>query len=145
MTRICGISKLKCYKDAEKKLFGEEDYLDDDGNENEVARMREKCNCLPSCTSIRYDYDIDRVKYDWEATLHSFNSTMDQFSKFDMEIFVYLGFWCLRLANFKENLSSAHVTQIDTRLSHGIHTVFFGALWHEKTTDNRKRVLVSCA
>lgn len=118
---------MKCYKDAEKKSFGEED-MDDDGNENEVARMREKCNCLPSCTSIRYDVDIDRVKYDWEATLHSFNSTMDQFSKFDMEFFVYFGFQCFRLDNFKANLIHPLMSHNSTHLSHGIHTVYFDGL-----------------
>lgn len=56
-TRICGAGRIKCYKAAEKTLMT-----------NSSARLfRKTCNCLPGCTSIEYNANIDRVKFDWDA------------------------------------------------------------------------------
>lgn len=77
-TRICGTAKIKCYKDAEKRLFGED--IGDGPNESR------ECNCLEGCTLIRFDFEIDRAKFDWKATLRSLNYSMEQFSGFEKNI-----------------------------------------------------------
>lgn len=70
-TKICGAAKVNCYQKAEKRLFGEDvmDGLTDDL----VKMVREECNCLPACTSIVYDADIDRAQLDWNAVLNTFD------------------------------------------------------------------------
>lgn len=61
LTKICGSAKISCYQLAEMLLFGE--LATDDGSENDAAgSFREKCNCLPACTSILYNVDVDRAK-----------------------------------------------------------------------------------
>lgn len=54
-TRICGVPKILCYRQAEQKMF------DEHPQKNSGKLFHEKCNCLPSCTSITYDADLDRV------------------------------------------------------------------------------------
>lgn len=66
-TRICGGAKIKCYKEAEK-IFST--------NTNSKS-IRSKCNCLPACTSIEYNVNIDRVTTNDENQLNpSFRMTM---------------------------------------------------------------------
>lgn len=70
-TKICGAALVNCYQKAEKRLFGE-DVID--GVKDDLVKMfREDCNCLPACTSIIYDADIDRAPLDWNAVLNTYN------------------------------------------------------------------------
>lgn len=48
-TRICGVPKILCYRQAEQKMF------DEHAQKNPGKLFHENCNCLPSCTSISYD------------------------------------------------------------------------------------------
>ncbi|XP_055305956.1 pickpocket protein 28-like, partial [Sitodiplosis mosellana] len=60
-THICGVSSIQCYQSAERKLYG-----DSDGSNNDTAKaFREMCQCLPSCTYVKYSADIDRAKLNW--------------------------------------------------------------------------------
>lgn len=78
-TRICGASNMKCYQNAEKKLFGE-DVID--GLKDKDAKLfREQCNCWPACTSIFYDAEIDRARFNWGATLESYKVAVENFKK----------------------------------------------------------------
>lgn len=80
-TQICGANLLDCYLGAEEKLYGE-DVID--GLTNEFAKsFRIKCNCLPLCTSISYDADIDRNQFDWISTLKSYNAYFPNQTGFD--------------------------------------------------------------
>lgn len=56
-TKICGGGSIKCYKAAEKKL----------STSSYARAFRAKCNCLPTCTTIEYNAEIDRVKFDAAA------------------------------------------------------------------------------
>lgn len=59
LTKICGTARIECYTNAEQQIYGE-DVID--GLKNEAAKtFRRQCNCRPSCTSIKYDVDIDRI------------------------------------------------------------------------------------
>ncbi|XP_031632054.1 pickpocket protein 28-like [Contarinia nasturtii] len=70
-TKICGEANINCYKNAEKELFGE-DVMDDLKNDS-INMFRARCNCLPACTAIKYEADIDRTKFDWLHVLQSLN------------------------------------------------------------------------
>lgn len=68
-TKICGLNNIECYRNAEKTLFGED--LIDGLKDTDAKSFREKCNCLPSCTNILYDADIDRNRFDWMSLIKS--------------------------------------------------------------------------
>ena len=67
LTRICGTSSVNCYLNAEESLFGE-DAINDLAN-GTVKHFREECNCLPACTTIKYEAEIDRTQFDYEEIL----------------------------------------------------------------------------
>lgn len=69
-TRICGVDKIECYKQAHLILF-EEDIVE--GLSDEEAKLfRQNCNCLPSCRSITYEVEVDRTKLNWKESINSF-------------------------------------------------------------------------
>lgn len=72
--RICGAESVKCYREAEQKLYGED--IIDGLEDKKAKRFRKKCNCLPGCTSIMYEAEIDRTQIDLEATRKSFNISL---------------------------------------------------------------------
>lgn len=77
-TRICGASSISCYRNADKKLFGEDVII---GLKNDAARsFREQCNCLPACTTITYNAEVDRAKFDFQAKLNSYEDSMEKYS-----------------------------------------------------------------
>lgn len=84
-TKICGGLKLRCYRDAEMKLFGED--WDDESTVDEVQSIRDKCNCLPSCTSISYDAEIDRANYDYDQAIRPNDFPDDDFPLFEFRTF----------------------------------------------------------
>lgn len=57
---ICGMSNCECHQRASMDLFGEDVV---DGLKNgEAKKFREMCNCLPDCTFITYDFEVDRAR-----------------------------------------------------------------------------------
>lgn len=49
-----------------------------EGLDDAAARdFRIKCNCLPGCTSIFYDAEIDRARFDWENQIDTYNLSSD--------------------------------------------------------------------
>lgn len=68
-SHICGAASVKCYQVAERKLFGES--LINGSSNDYVKSFREECACLPACTYIVYDADIDRAKLNWMESLFS--------------------------------------------------------------------------
>lgn len=68
--KICGPGNVECHLDAARKLFGI-DIID--GMKDKATRAyRENCNCLPACTTITYDAEIDKDKYDDELSGYVF-------------------------------------------------------------------------
>lgn len=67
-TKICGAASIQCYRDAEMKLYGED--IIEGLTDNEARTFRGACNCLPACTAIIYDGDIDRARFDWDTFLN---------------------------------------------------------------------------
>ncbi|XP_055307692.1 pickpocket protein 28-like [Sitodiplosis mosellana] len=76
--QICGATKVKCYTEAEKALF-DEDTIDGLTDEN-AKSFRKDCYCLPACTSITYDAEIDRVKIDLMQKYKAYNFSLDSLS-----------------------------------------------------------------
>lgn len=62
-TKICGGARIECYTNAERMLL----------TNKSAKSFRDACNCLPECTKIEYNADIDRVKYDWTAVKSIFD------------------------------------------------------------------------
>lgn len=59
-TQICGAKSIKCYNDAEERLYGEDviDFLSDPY----AQLFRKQCNCLSNCQRINYEIEIKRAK-----------------------------------------------------------------------------------
>lgn len=71
------MANIDCYRKAEKKLFGGDDLKNDS-----VNTFRANCNCLPSCTYIKYEADIDRTRFNWTHILRSFNAFQKNYSEY---------------------------------------------------------------
>lgn len=56
-TKICGIAKMQCLNVARIKFW-----VTNDGE-----RFRAQCNCLQSCTFIKYKAEMRRTKLDFMA------------------------------------------------------------------------------
>lgn len=68
---ICSAKKIVCYDQAEDDLLQEK-------YKNGITMNKDfenDCNCLPACTSIRYDAEISQASFDWIRLLSAFNST----------------------------------------------------------------------
>lgn len=79
-TKICGAGSIRCYRNAREKLFGTD--IIDGLKDEEAKSFRLKCNCLPACTSIKYDADIDRATFDRETLLKFANVSNNPIKKF---------------------------------------------------------------
>lgn len=71
-TPICGSSKIACYNAAEDDLLHEQYMLGIAGNSDD---NQHECNCLPSCTSIRYDAETSQAPFDWDRLKKAYNIT----------------------------------------------------------------------
>lgn len=70
-TPICGSLKIACYDAAEDDLIYAQYMLGIDVN----RVTQDECNCLPSCTSIRYDAETSQAPFDWNRLKDAFQST----------------------------------------------------------------------
>lgn len=84
MTRICGTSSVNCYSNAEESLFGE-DAINDLAN-GMVKQFREGCNCLPACTTIKYEAEIDRTQFDYGEILTGLGLSSTSLSTYEIQI-----------------------------------------------------------
>lgn len=75
------MGSTQCYRDAEKALFGKDD-IDELTNQT-VKLYREKCNCLPACTAIKYDAYIDRTKFDFARVSKAIGVFDSNFKEYD--------------------------------------------------------------
>lgn len=85
--RICGSGSIECYQNAGEKLFGT-DVID--GLKDKVAKsFRQNCSCLPACTSITYDADMDRMKFDRDAVLTFVNISHSSIKKYRSSLTIF--------------------------------------------------------
>lgn len=81
-TRICGTKSVKCYQDAEHRLFGEDIYSGMSDMDAKSFRLR--CDCLSGCTNIEYDVEIDRAELRWEEWSNSINIPNYNHEEYDL-------------------------------------------------------------
>lgn len=74
--RICGAKSVKCYRDAEVKLYGQD--VIDGLRDADAKSFRQRCNCLDSCTKYMYDLEMDRTRPNWHEFLYSNNTSYNQ-------------------------------------------------------------------
>lgn len=72
-TPICGTSKITCYDQAEDDLL-QEQYVNGITDSKDSPN---ECDCLPACTSIRYDAEITQAPFDWLRLSSAFNNTRE--------------------------------------------------------------------
>lgn len=72
-TPICGTSKRICYDEAEDDLLHQ--HYTAGISANDISQN--ECNCLPACTSIRYDGEVSQASFDWKRLAAAFNNTYE--------------------------------------------------------------------
>lgn len=108
-TKICGMSNIDCYRDAEYKLLRDDLVL---GLTDRNAKdFRTNCRCFPLCTSIKHELEINRFsitksflpKWDWHKK--NFIVCLWKIIKFNStEFSVYWEMWrySLTIMKFQE-------------------------------------------
>lgn len=97
ITRICNQSEINCYESAEDKLMIKELSQSLESGSGENKRGKTQCNCLPSCTSIKYkilikvtrfylnfnilsyDAEISQADYEFEKVFNAYGASIDEF------------------------------------------------------------------
>ncbi|XP_037031883.1 pickpocket protein 28-like isoform X1 [Bradysia coprophila] len=77
---ICGASMIQCYHKAEDELLRNNirDSLIRSESENS------NCNCLPVCTSIKYETEISHSDFDFKSLFVSYGTSTDEFKDIKM-------------------------------------------------------------
>ena len=78
-TKICGLTDVQCYDNVEFSKMVDDLEQGLRNYENLNKRDEGECNCLPSCTSIRYDAEISEAEHDTESFLKSIEIDMNPF------------------------------------------------------------------
>jgi len=69
-TPVCGLNDITCYTSAQDELYT---LLQNQTMAKSVDdRVDISCNCLPACTSLEYNFEISRAKYDVAKTIRAF-------------------------------------------------------------------------
>lgn len=61
----CGLNDISCYNKARHQLQ-HETYKDT------LMKKTSVCNCLPCCTSLKFNFEISEAKFDLKATIGAF-------------------------------------------------------------------------
>ncbi|XP_055382440.1 pickpocket protein 28-like [Condylostylus longicornis] len=77
-TPICGLKNLKCYNEAEYHLLNEEFERGSKKSKNIFNSFSSTCNCLPACTSIAYETEINQAAYNVTTHYEPFISKFPQ-------------------------------------------------------------------
>lgn len=69
-TPVCGLKDINCYTSAQDELYTLMQ------NQTMAKSIDESvditCNCMPACTSLEYNFEISRAKYDVAKTIRAF-------------------------------------------------------------------------
>lgn len=79
-TKICGAMNVKCYVNAEDKLFGED--IIDGLTDRDAKSFQRKCDCLPACNKTQFAIQIDRAKLDLTKWVHSYDVELDRIEEY---------------------------------------------------------------
>jgi amiloride-sensitive sodium channel len=86
-TKICGLGKYKCIKEAERALMLEEL----NKFRNSVTVEFENRDCLPLCTDLSYNVETSLTKWDWKEFVRFMyrSESFDDFTKHLSSLTVY--------------------------------------------------------
>lgn len=73
-TPICGASKITCYQNAEDELLSK-------NIRDNLNRTVSDCNCLPTCTSIKYNTDISHSDFDFKSLFEAYGTPSDEYKE----------------------------------------------------------------
>ena len=74
VTPICGQKQVQCYKKAKDDLIKAEF---NESGENKIGKIN--CNCLPSCTSIKYDVEITQNEFQYVELFNAYGADLNEF------------------------------------------------------------------
>ena len=77
-TLICSKDQVQCYRKAKVQFIEKEFFQSFKSVMN--ATLNNKCNCLPSCTLINYDYDISQQDFKEKVTVKNASSKLTKLS-----------------------------------------------------------------
>lgn len=77
-TPICGASNIFCYHKAEDHLLNNNirDHLSGSVSENSSG-----CNCLPVCTSIKYETEVSHSDFDFKSLFEAYDTPLDDYKE----------------------------------------------------------------
>ncbi|XP_016929099.1 pickpocket protein 28 [Drosophila suzukii] len=86
-TPVCGLSDITCYTSAQDELYT---LLQNQTMAKSVDdRVDISCNCLPACTSLEYNFEISRAKYDVAKTIRAFREEYEHTDAIGSRLSVY--------------------------------------------------------
>lgn len=63
--RICGLTKVKCYKRAATEMLMSRAKM----IKLEKPHYKDSCDCLASCTTVRYHIELSQSNFNWKQLL----------------------------------------------------------------------------
>ncbi|XP_068140890.1 pickpocket protein 28 [Drosophila tropicalis] len=94
-TPVCGLDDIPCYTAAQDELTM---LLQNETAQQSVdPNAQLSCNCMPSCTSLEYNFEISRARYDLAKTIRAFREEYEHDDARGSRLSVY----------FKENQFTA--------------------------------------
>lgn len=69
-TPICTSEQMDCFENAENELFNGENMQSGKDDENKYRDLM-KCQCLPQCSSLKYELELVKTNYkSWYTLIH---------------------------------------------------------------------------
>ncbi len=73
-TPICGASMINCYHEAEDELLS-------NNIRDNLSGYKSVCNCLPVCTSIKYETEVSQSAFDFKSTFEAYGAPLEEFNE----------------------------------------------------------------
>lgn len=77
-TPICGASNIFCYHKAEDDLLNNNIR---DNLSGTVSEDSSHCNCLPVCTSIKYDTEVSHSDFDFKSLFEAYETPLEEYKE----------------------------------------------------------------
>ncbi|XP_001357382.2 pickpocket protein 28 [Drosophila pseudoobscura] len=86
-TPVCGLDDINCYTSAQDELYTllQNQTMEKSVNDN-VEIM---CNCMPACTSLEYNFEISRARFDVAKTIRAFREVYEHTDAIGSRLSVY--------------------------------------------------------
>ncbi|KAH8325081.1 hypothetical protein KR074_008479, partial [Drosophila pseudoananassae] len=107
-TPVCGLNDIECYTAAQDDLYAF--HYNQSMAKNVKDKVEMICNCLPACTSLEYNFEISRAKYDEGKMFTAFRVNLS-------DPYIDTSYIITRiLVYFKEQQFTANIVYIRTTL-----------------------------